>query len=126
VKRILRYKLFFQAAAVGIVVLLLMLAAAHFKLNVITINTLTGTFFGGVFFTISIVFTGAMADFKEAEKITGEIAVLLKAMPLSGIGAHHLRFCQKWLGVWRPAAFCLNYICIDRDSTAYSRHRQSV
>jgi len=45
-----------------------MLAAAHFKLNVITINTLTGTFFGGVFFTISIVFTGAMADFKEAEK----------------------------------------------------------
>ena len=79
-KRILRYKLFFQAAAVGIVVLLLMLAAAHFKLNVITINTLTGTFFGGVFFTISIVFTGAMADFKEAEKIPGEMAVLLKAM----------------------------------------------
>ena len=79
-KKILRYKLFFQAAIVGVVVLLLMLAAAHFNLNVITINTLTGTFFGGVFFTISIIFSGAMADFKEAEKIPGELAVLLKAM----------------------------------------------
>jgi hypothetical protein len=79
-KRILRYKLFYQAAIVGVVVLLLMLVSAHFKLNVITINTLTGTFFGGVFFTISIIFSGAMADFKEAEKIPGELAVLLKAM----------------------------------------------
>ena len=79
-KRILRYKLFFQAGIIGIAVLLLMLVAAHFKLNVITINTLTGTFFGGVFFTISIIFTGAMTDFKEVEKIPGEMAVLLKAM----------------------------------------------
>lgn len=79
-KRILRYKLFFQAGIIGITVLLLMLIAAHYKLNVITINTLTGTFFGGVFFTISIIFTGAMTDFKEAEKIPGEMAVLLKAM----------------------------------------------
>ena len=79
-KRIMRYKLFFLAGIVGIIVLLLMLAAAQFNLNVITINTLTGTFFGGVFFTISIIFTGAMADFKEAEKIPGEMAVLLKAM----------------------------------------------
>lgn len=79
-KRIWRYRLFYQAAIVGIVVLLLMLVAAHFKLDVITINTLTGTFFGGVFFTISIIFSGAMADFKEAEKIPGELAVLLKAM----------------------------------------------
>ena len=79
-KRILRYKLFFQSGLVGISVLLLMLVATHFNLNVITINTLTGTFFGGVFFTISIVFTGAMTDFKEAEKIPGETEVLLKAM----------------------------------------------
>ena len=79
-KRILRYKLFFQAGIIGITVLLLMLIAAHYKLNVITINTLTGTFFGGVFFTISIIFTGVMTDFKEAEKIPGEMAVLLKAM----------------------------------------------
>ena len=57
-KRILRYKLFFQAGIIGIAVLLLMLVAAHFNLNVITINTLTGTFFGGVFFTISIIFHG--------------------------------------------------------------------
>ena len=76
----MRYKLFFQAGIIGITVLLLMLIAAHYKLNVITINTLTGTFFGGVFFTISIIFTGAMTDFKEAEKIPGEMAVLLKAM----------------------------------------------
>jgi hypothetical protein len=80
VKKILRYKLFFQAGIIAIIILLLKLVADHYQLSVIAINTLTGAFFGGVFFTISIVFTGAMADFKEAEKIPGEMAVLLKAM----------------------------------------------
>jgi hypothetical protein len=79
-KKIFRYKLFFQAGCIALIVLALKLVADHFNLSVIAINTLTGTFFGGVFFTISIVFTGAMTDFKEAEKIPGEMAVLLKAM----------------------------------------------
>lgn len=79
-KKILRFKLFFQACIIALIVLALKITADHFGLGVITINTLTGTFFGGVFFTISIVFTGAMADFKEAEKIPGEMAILLKAM----------------------------------------------
>ncbi len=79
-KKILRFKLFFQAGFIAVIVLLLKITADHFGFGVITINTLTGTFFGGVFFTISIVFTGAMADFKEAEKIPGEMAVLLKAI----------------------------------------------
>ena len=33
-----------------------------------------------MFFTISILFTAAMTDFKEAEKIPGELAVLMKAL----------------------------------------------
>ena len=79
-KKVLRFKLFFIAGIIGLIVLLLKLVADRFGLSVVAINTLTGTFFGGVFFTISIVFTGAMTDFKEAEKIPGEMAVLLKAM----------------------------------------------
>jgi hypothetical protein len=62
VKKVLRYKLFFQAGIVAIIILLLKLVADHYQLSVITINTLTGAFLGGVFFTISIVITGAMAD----------------------------------------------------------------
>ena len=79
-KKILRYKLFLQAGGVAVIILLLKLVSDYFGLSVIAINTLTGAFFGGVFFTISIVFTGAMADFKEAEKIPGEMAVLLKSL----------------------------------------------
>jgi hypothetical protein len=79
-KKIFKYRFILFAAAVALTVLLLKLVADHFDLNVIAVNTLTGAFFTGVFFTISIVFTGAMSDFKEAQKIPGEMASLLKSM----------------------------------------------
>jgi hypothetical protein len=79
-KRFLRFRLFFQAGLAAALVIVLKLVADRFGWSVIAINTLTGSFFAGVFFTISIVFTGAMADFKEAEKIPGEMAVLLRAL----------------------------------------------
>ncbi|MDD4924750.1 MAG: hypothetical protein PHF74_08005 [Dehalococcoidales bacterium] len=79
-KKIFKYRFILFAAVIALAVLLLKLVADHFELNVIAVNTLTGAFFTGVFFTISIVFTGAMSDFKEAQKIPGEMASLLKSM----------------------------------------------
>jgi hypothetical protein len=80
VKHLKQYKFIFQAGIIALIVLILKLVADHYQLNVIAINTLTGAFFTGVFFTISIVFTGAMTDFKEAQKIPGEMAILLKTL----------------------------------------------
>jgi hypothetical protein len=79
-RRILRFRLFFNAAIIAGVVLVLKYLADRFGLSQVAINTLTSSFFAGVFFTISILFTAAMADFKEAEKIPGEMAVMLKAL----------------------------------------------
>ena len=79
-KKLLRLRLFFKAAIVAAVVLILKFFTDHYALSQISINTLTSSFFTGVFFTISILFTAAMTDFKEAEKIPGELAILMKAL----------------------------------------------
>lgn len=79
-KKILKFSLFFKAAIAAFVVLVLKYFSDRYGLSHIAINTLTSSFFAGVFFTISILFTAAMTDFKEAEKIPGELAVLLKAL----------------------------------------------
>ena len=79
-RRILRFKLFFKAAVVAAIVLIAKYFTDRYGLSQISINTLTSSFFAGVFFTISILFTAAMTDFKEAEKIPEELAVLMKAL----------------------------------------------
>ncbi len=52
----------------------------YFSWSLITINPLLTAFLGGVFFTIGILFAGAVSDYKEAEKIPGELAVALKTL----------------------------------------------
>ncbi len=64
--------------AAGLVVL--KLVVDHYGLTVLPLNALVTAFLGGVFFTIGILFAGAMADYKESEKIPGEIAVSLKTL----------------------------------------------
>ncbi len=75
-----RFKFFTRVLFAVALLLSLKLLVDSVGWDVIPINTLTGAFFGGVFFTISIVFAGAMTDYKEAEKIPGEMAVLFKAL----------------------------------------------
>lgn len=78
--KLFKYSLFIKAAMAAIVVLAIKYFTDRYGFSQIAINTLTSSFFAGVFFTISILFTAAMTDFKEAEKIPGELAVLLKAL----------------------------------------------
>ncbi len=79
-RRILRFRLFFKAAVIAAAVLVLKYFADRYGYSQVAINTLTSSFFAGVFFTISILFTAAMTDFKEAQKIPGELAVMLRAL----------------------------------------------
>jgi hypothetical protein len=46
----------------------------------IPINTLVGAFITGAIFAIAVIFTGTFTDFKESEKIAGEMAAALKAL----------------------------------------------
>ena len=75
-----KYNLFVKAGAVVFVLFLFKTVADHFGWSIISINALTSAFFGGVFFILGIIMAGVVTDFKESEKIPGELAVLLKAV----------------------------------------------
>ncbi|MDP3395590.1 MAG: hypothetical protein Q8S57_02815 [Methanoregula sp.] len=48
--------------------------------DTVPINTVVGAFITGAIFTIAIIFAGTFTDFKESEKIGGELAASLKAL----------------------------------------------
>jgi hypothetical protein len=75
-----KHSLFFKAGSVVAVLFLFKIIADHFGWSIISINTLTSAFFGGVFFVLGVIMAGVLTDFKESEKIPGELAVLLKAI----------------------------------------------
>jgi len=51
-----------------------------YGLDLVPINTVVGAFITGAIFTIAIIFTDTFTDFKESEKMGGEIAASLKAL----------------------------------------------
>ena len=79
-RRVLKYQLFFRSLAGVLLLILFKVVADHMGWSIITINTLTSAFFGGVFFVLGIIMAGVVADFKEAEKVPSEFSVLLKAI----------------------------------------------
>jgi hypothetical protein len=51
-----------------------------FDLEAIPVSTLSSAFVGGVIFTLAIVFAGTLTDYKESEKIPGELAASIKTL----------------------------------------------
>ena len=51
-----------------------------FNLDVASASTMVSALVGGVIFTIAIIFTGTLSDYKESEKIPGELASSIKAI----------------------------------------------
>lgn len=51
-----------------------------YDLNTATASPLITALVGGVIFTIAIIFTGTLTDYKESEKIPGELAASIKAI----------------------------------------------
>ena len=48
--------------------------------DTVPINPVVGAFISGAIFTIAIIFTGTFTDFKESEKVGGDLAASLKAL----------------------------------------------
>lgn len=64
-----------------VAVLLLLKGLINFlNLDVASANPLVTALVGGVIFTIAIIFTGTLADYKESERIPGELAASIKAL----------------------------------------------
>lgn len=75
-----RYGVAIKAAIITLGLLIVKEIIDLFGWSLITVNPLLTAFLGGVFFTIGILFAGAVSDYKEAEKIPGELAVSLKTL----------------------------------------------
>jgi hypothetical protein len=68
--------------ALAIVILLFVVRTVIDMLgyDTVPINPVVGAFITGAIFTIAVIFTGTFTDFKESEKIAGEMASALKAL----------------------------------------------
>jgi hypothetical protein len=73
-----KWGIVFKAAAIVAVLLVVRMAIDTLQLDLITVNTVVGSFVGGAIFTLAIILTGTLVDFKEAEKIPGELAGAFK------------------------------------------------
>jgi hypothetical protein len=58
---------------VSVLLVLKFLVVDYFELDVISINPVITAIIAGVIFTIAILFTGTLSDYKESEKIQGNL-----------------------------------------------------
>ncbi|MEI7856788.1 MAG: hypothetical protein WCH85_04715 [Methanomicrobiales archaeon] len=75
-----KWGLMFRAIALMLFLLVPRTLIDIFGYDTVPINPVVGAFITGAIFTIAIIFTGTFTDFKESEKVGGELAASLKAL----------------------------------------------
>lgn len=75
-----KYGIVLKVLAVVSILLLIRGVIDYFNLDVTSTSPITSALVGGVIFTIAIIFTGTLADYKESEKIPGELSSSIKAL----------------------------------------------
>jgi len=73
-----KYGLIRNAIIIALVLLVVRIIVDTLQLDLITVNTIIGSFVGAAIFTIAIILAGTLADFKESERITGELASAIR------------------------------------------------
>ena len=72
--------LLLKAALILAVLLALKLGVDYLNLDVIPTGPIVTAFVAGVIFTIAIIYTGTLTDYKESERIPGELSASIKAL----------------------------------------------
>ncbi len=75
-----KYGIMFKAVIIMLVLLVPRTIIDLFGYDMVPINPVVGAFITGAIFTIAIIFTGTFTDFKESEKVGGDLAASLKAL----------------------------------------------
>jgi hypothetical protein len=73
-----KYGLIAMALAIVLPLLIVRMIIDTLGYDVITVNTVIGSFVGAAVFTIAIILAGTITDFKESERIPGELASAIK------------------------------------------------
>jgi hypothetical protein len=69
-----------KAVIMMLILLVIRTIIDKFGFDTVPITPVVGAFITGAIFTIAIIFTGTFTDFKESEKVGGELAAALKAL----------------------------------------------
>src|SRR3990170_7945544 len=75
-----KWGLTLKVLAIVFILLIIKMVISQFDLDIATASPLITALVGGVIFTIAIIFTGTLTDYKESEKIPGELGASLKAL----------------------------------------------
>ena len=75
-----KWGIMFKALVIMLILLVPRTFIDIYGYDTVPINPVVGAFITGAIFTIAIIFTGTFTDFKESEKIGGELAASLKAL----------------------------------------------
>src|SRR3972149_5523438 len=75
-----KWGLTLKVLAIVFILLIIKMVISQFNLDFATASPLITALVGGVIFTIAIIFTGTLTDYKESEKIPGELGASLKAL----------------------------------------------
>jgi hypothetical protein len=73
-----KWGLIFKAFVITLALLVVRLIFDYLNFDVLSVTTLITAFIGGAIFTIAIIFAGTLTDYKESEKIPGEIATSIR------------------------------------------------
>jgi hypothetical protein len=75
-----KWRLILKAAGYTGVLLIVRLVFDYLNYDVLSLTNLITAFISGAIFTIAIIFAGVLTDFKESEKIPGDLAVSIRIM----------------------------------------------
>ena len=79
-KQVNKWMIVIKAMAVAAVLAAAKIGLHFLNLEFIQINSLISSLISGVIFTMAILLSGVMTDFKESEKIPGELAASIKSL----------------------------------------------
>ncbi len=75
-----KWGLILKSLGMALVLLLVRLLFDFLNFDVISLSTLVTAFIGGAIFTVAIIFTGTLTDYKESERIPGDLAASIRAL----------------------------------------------
>jgi hypothetical protein len=73
-----QWGLILKASGITVSLLVIRLVFDYLNFDILSVTNLITAFIGGAIFTIAIIFTGTLTDYKESEKIPGEIATSIR------------------------------------------------
>jgi hypothetical protein len=75
-----KFGIILKAAVIVAILLIIKLLMHRFDFEIIVANPVITALVAGVIFTIAIIFSGILSDYKESEKIPGELAASLRSL----------------------------------------------